>query len=199
MNILQLNTSARTSGARSTQLADTITQRLLARHPDATLTVRDVALTPHPVLDEFTLAALQTPPARRTAAQTARVALDDILIAELKFADVLVLGVPMYNFHIPVQLKSWIDAVARAGVTFRYSPTGPEGLLTGKKAYVALTRGGRYQGTDADHQAPYLKNVLGFIGISDVSFVYAEGLSMGDEAANEGLARAETRIYRLFA
>lgn len=199
MNILQLNTSARTSGARSTQLADAITQRLLARHPDATLTVRDFALTPHPVLDEFALAALQTPPARRTAAQAARVALDDILIAELKFADVLVLGVPMYNFHIPVQLKSWIDAVARAGVTFRYTASGPEGLLTGKKAYVALTRGGRYQDTDADHQAPYLKNVLGFIGIDDVSFVYAEGLAMGDEAANEGLARAETRIYRLFA
>ena len=124
----------------------------------------------------------------------ARVALDDALIAEVQAADVIVLGVPMYNFGVPVQLKNWIDAIARNGVTFRYTANGPEGLVKGKKVYVALARGGRYRGSAADTQVPYLKTVLGFLGITDVHFIYAEGLNMGPEAAAQGFAEAEADL-----
>ena len=101
------------------------------------------------------------------------------MIAEIQAADVVVLGVPMYNFGVPAQLKNWIDAISRAGVTFRYTENGPEGLLKGKKVYVALTRGGKYRNTPADTQVPYLQTVLTFLGMTDVQFVYAEGLAMG--------------------
>jgi FMN-dependent NADH-azoreductase len=115
--------------------------------------------------------------------------LDDALIAEIQAHDVVVLGVPMYNFGVPVQLKNWIDAIARAGVTFRYTAAGPEGLLQGKTVYVALARGGRYRGTEADTQVPYLKTVLGFLGLTDVRFIYAEGLAMGPEAVDAAYAQ----------
>lgn len=121
------------------------------------------------------------------------------LIAEVQAANVLVLGVPMYNFGISSQLKNWIDAVARNGVTFRYTEKGPEGLLTGKRAFVGLARGGCYRGTDTDSQVPYLKTVLGFLGITDVHFVYAEGLNMGEEAVRKGFAQAEADIAAAFA
>jgi len=110
-----------------------------------------------------------------------------------------VLGVPMYNFGVPVQLKSWIDAIARVGVTFRYTEKGPEGLLKGKKVYVALARGGLYRDTDKDAQVPYLKNVLGFLGMTDVSFIYAEGLAMGPAAAEKGFAQAHADLEAAFA
>ena len=113
-------------------------------------------------------------------------ALDDALIAEIQAADVVVLGVPMYNFGVPAQLKNWIDAISRAGVTFRYTEQGPEGLLKGKTVYVALTRGGKYRNTPADTQVPYLKTVFTFLGLTDVHFVYAEGLSMGFDAEQHG-------------
>ena len=103
----------------------------------------------------------------------------------------------MYNFGIPVQLKAWIDAIARAGVTFRYTATGPEGLLKGKTVILALARGGIYRDTPNDSQVPYLKSVLGFLGITDVRCVYAEGLSMGEEAAAKGFAQAEAEIEAL--
>lgn len=194
MNILQVNASARREGANSTRVANTIVARLQAADPGARFTLRDLAVTPHPVLDEAALGALFTPADQRSAEQAARVALDDALIAELQAHDVVVLGVPMYNFGVPVQLKSWIDAVARAGVTFRYTETGPEGLLKGKKVYVALARGGMYRNTSNDSQVPYLKSVLGFLGLSDISFIYAEGLAMGAEAAEKAFAQADADL-----
>ncbi len=194
MNILQVNASARGQDANSTQLANAIVERLRAAQPHAALRVRDLGKTPHPVLDEAALGALFTPAEQRSAEQAARVALDDALIAELAAADVVVLGVPMYNFGVPVQLKTWIDAVARNGVTFRYTESGPQGLLGGKTVIVALARGGRYRDTPADSQVPYLKTVLGFLGLSDVRFVYAEGLNMGAEAAAAGHAQAQADI-----
>ncbi len=199
MNVLQINASARTQGSNSTRLADDIAARLRARHPHANLKLRDLAVTPHPVLDEAALGALFPPAEQRSAEQAARVAEDDALIAELQAADVLVLGVPMYNFGVPAQLKNWIDAIARVGVTFRYTEKGPEGLLKGKKVYAALARGGRYRDTPADTQVPYLKTVLGFLGITDVHFVYAEGLNMGPEAAQQGFAEAEADLNAAFA
>jgi FMN-dependent NADH-azoreductase len=197
--ILQVNASARREGANSTRVADRIAERLLAAQPGTTLTVRDLAVTPHPVLDEAALAALFTPAAQRTPEQAARVALDDALIAEIQAHDTIVLGVPMYNFGVPVQLKAWIDAIARAGVTFRYTEKGPEGLLTGKTVYIALARGGLYRDTPNDSQVPYLKSVLGFMGLTDVRLVYAEGLAMGADAAARGLAQAEADIDAVLA
>ncbi len=194
MNILQINSSARIDGSHSTRLAQTLVERLRSAHPDATLTVRDLARTPHPALDEATLGALFTPAEQRTPAQAARVALDDALIAEIQAADVVVLGVPMYNFGVSTQLKNWIDAIARARVTFTYTDKGAVGLLTGKKVYVALTRGGQYRNTPADTQVPYLKTFLAFLGMTDVQFIYAEGLAMGPEAEQQALASARSQI-----
>lgn len=199
MKVLQLNASARREGANSTRLANAVVERLLATHPEAQVTLRDLAVTPHPMLDETALGALFTPADARTLEQAARVALDDALIAEVLAHDVLVLGVPMYNFGIPAQLKNWIDAIARVGTTFRYTETGPEGLIRGKKVYLALARGGRYRDTEKDAQVPYLRNVLGFLGMTDLNFIYAEGLNMGPDAAAQGFAQAEADLEAVFA
>ena len=200
MNILQINSSARAGGSHSSRLAHTIVERVQASLPDsaaATVTVRDLGRTPHPELNEAALQALFTPPEQRTAEQAARVALDDALIAELQAADVVVLGVPMYNFGVPAPLKNWIDAISRAKVTFQYTANGPEGLLKGKKIYIALTRGGQYRNTPSDTQVPYLKTVLSFLGMSDIQLVYAEGLAMGPEAEQQALASAREQIEAL--
>jgi FMN-dependent NADH-azoreductase len=194
MNILQINSSARSEGAMSTRVANDIVARLRAKHSNSKLVLRDLAVTPHPTLDGAALQALFTKQEDRSAEQTARVALDDALIAEIQAADIVVLGVPMYNFGVTAQLKNWIDAIARAQVTFRYTATGPEGLLTGKQIYLALARGGIYRDTPNDSQAPYLKTMLGFLGMTDVQFVYAEGLAMGPEAVENALTSAQTQI-----
>lgn len=201
MHILQINSSARRlqddQGSVSTRLARELTAGLQARHPDARVTVRDLAAEPLPVLDEATLGALFTPADARTADQAARVALNDGVIAELLSADVVVIGAPMINFNISAQLKNWIDAVARAGVTFKYGPQGAEGLVTGKKVYVVSSRGGVHRNQPTDQITPYLCTVLGFLGMTDVSFVYAEGLNMGPEAAERGVTEARAQITEL--
>lgn len=194
MNILQINSSSRRDGSHSTRLASRIVARLRDADPDATLTVRDFNDTPHPVLDEAALQALFTPAAQRTQPQLSRVALDDALIAELHAADVVVIGVPMYNFGVPAALKNWIDAISRAGVTFRYTAQGPQGLLTGKKIYVALTRGGQYRNTPSDTQVPYLRTVFAFLGMTDLHFVYAEGLALGAESEQRAIEAAYAEI-----
>ena len=199
MNILQINGSARLNGSNSTRVADAITARLKARNPEATVELRDLARDPHPVLDEAALSALFTPADQRTPEQSARVALDDDLIAQLKRADVIVLGVPMYNFGVSVQIKSWIDAVTRAGATFRYTANGPEGLVSGKKVYVGLARGGIYRDTPKDSQVPYLKGVLGLMGMTDVEFIYAEGVNMGEDRASAAFDEVATQIDEVVA
>ena len=199
MKILQINASPRREAGNSTKLANSVSERLVAAHPGSTVTLRDLGTTPVTVLDETALGALFTPAEQRSAEQAAVVAEYDALIAELQAHDAVVLGVPMYNFGVPVQLKSWIDAIARAGVTFRYTENGPEGLLKGKKVYVALARGGIYRDTPADSQVPYLKGVLGFLGMTDVEFIYAEGLAMGPESADKAFAAAEAAIGAVVA
>ena len=199
MNILQINSSARRDASHSTRLATRLVQRLRETEPESIVTVRDLNDVPHPVLDEVALTALFTPADQRTPEQAARVALDDALIAEIQAADVVVLGVPMYNFGVPAPLKNWIDAISRAGVTFRYTEKGPEGLLKGKKVYVALTRGGQYRNTPADTQVPYLKAVFTFLGLANVQFVYAEGLAMGPDAERSGIAAAHEQIEEALA
>ncbi|MEO6748285.1 MAG: NAD(P)H-dependent oxidoreductase [Casimicrobiaceae bacterium] len=199
MKILQLNSSARGDASHSTRLAATLVRRLRDAVPDATLAVRDLNHPAHRPLDDTALTALFTVADQRTPEQAARVAFDDALIAEVQAADVIVLGVPMYNFGVSVQLKNWIDAISRAGVTFRYTAQGPEGLLTGKKVYVALTRGGKYRNTPADSQVPYLTTVFAFLGLTDVHFVYAEGLAMGADAEQAALAAAHAEIEEALA
>ncbi len=194
MNILQINSSARSTGSESTRIADAIVARLQAADPGATLVRRDLAANPHPSIDEATLGALFTPADQRTPEQAARVALDDVLIAEAQAADAIVIGAPMYNFGITVQLKSWFDAIARAGVTFRYTAEGPEGLLKNKKVFVALSRGGIHKNGASDSQVPFLKTFLGFIGLTDVTFVYSEGHGMGPEAVAKAKAEADAQI-----
>ncbi|MET0320949.1 MAG: NAD(P)H-dependent oxidoreductase [Duganella sp.] len=194
MNILQINSSARSTGSESTRIADAIVARLQAANPGASVTRRDLAAQPHPVLDEATLQALFTPADQRSAAQAARVALDDALIAQVQAADAIVIGAPMYNFGITVQLKAWFDAIARAGVTFQYGATGPVGLVTGKKVYVGLARGGMHRDAPTDTQLPHLKMFLSFLGMTDVQFVYAEGLGLGPEAAARAQSQADADI-----
>lgn len=194
MKILQINASARSEGAQSTRLANEISERLRRNHPDASFEVRDLASNPLPILDAPSLQALFTDPAARNAEQSARVAVDDAVIEQVKSADVIVLGVPMYNFGIPVQLKAWLDAITRAKVTFQYTENGPEGLLKGKKVYLALARGGRYRNTPNDSQVPYLTTILGFLGMTDLHFIYAEGLAMGEEAAAQAFTEAREQL-----
>jgi len=198
MNILQINSSVRGTESESTRVANGIVAKLLAAHPGARLTVRDVAANPHPVLDDAALGALFTPAEQRTPEQAARVALDDALIAELQAADVVVLGAPMYNFGMPVQLKGWFDAIARAGVTFRYTANGPEGLLKDKRVFVATSRGGIYP-VEADPQVPHLRMLLNFVGLVDATFVYSAAQSMGPDAAAKGRADADAQIEAALA
>jgi FMN-dependent NADH-azoreductase len=134
-----------------------------------------------------------TDPAERSEAQAALAKVSDTYVAQVQAADTIVLGVPMYNFGVPSALKAWIDRIARAGVTFKYTDTGPVGLLSDKKIIVAAARGGMYAGTPADTQTPYLTSFFNFLGLTDIEFVYAEGLAMGDadtpmNAAKEKLA-----------
>jgi FMN-dependent NADH-azoreductase len=194
MNILQINSSARVSGSESTAMADAIVAKLVDGHPGAVVVRRDLAAEPHPVLDQAALSALFTPAGDRTPEQAARVALDDALVAQVQAADVVVLGAPMYNFGMTVQLKGWFDAIARANVTFRYTATGPEGLLRNKKVYVALSRGGMHRDGASDTQVPHLKTLLGFLGMTDVTFIYSEGHGMGPEAVAKAREAANAEI-----
>ncbi|WP_293390947.1 FMN-dependent NADH-azoreductase [Nevskia sp.] len=197
--LLQINASLFAGQGQSSQLADRFVATYLAAHPGSSKLVRDVASDPVPHLDGRRFAAFTTPAAERTAEQNSVIAYSDALIAELKSADVLVLGLPMYNFGVPSQLKSWIDHIARAGETFRYTAEGPVGLVTGKKAYVFATRGGLYVGTPLDTQTSYVRDFLRFIGITDVEFVYAEGIAYGPEQKDAAISKANDAIAKLAA
>jgi FMN-dependent NADH-azoreductase len=195
-NILLIHSSI--FGKQSQSLA--LAREFLTRFPGASVVERTLTPESIPHLSAETMAAMVTPEAQRTERQNEVVALSDTLIAEVEAADTIVLAVPMYNFSIPSTLKAWIDHVARAGRTFRYTAGGPEGLLKGKKVLVVTARGGVYSEGPAaafDFQEPYLRTVLGFLGLSDVTFVHLEGLKISPEAAASGLARARARIETL--
>jgi len=192
--LLEIRSSIYSDGGQSSRLADRFVAHWRAANPGARVIVRDLAHDPVPHIDADRFGAFIATPEQRTAAQKAIVAYSDALIAELKTADVIVLAVPMYNFSIPSTLKAYFDHIARAGVTFRYGEKGPVGLMTGKQAYIFAARGGRYTGTPFDSHTTYLRTFLGFIGIADVEFVYAEGLHMGDVSREESLANAHARI-----
>jgi len=192
--ILQINASISAASGESTKLADLYVKGLLAAQPQAQLTVRDLAKEPVPHLDAVRFGAFLAKAESRSEEQKAIVAYSDALIEELRRADTLVIGLPMYNFGIPSQLKAWFDHVARAGVTFKYTAAGAVGLLTGKKAVVISTRGGRYAGTAGDHEMPFVRQFLGFLGITDVDVVVAEGLAISEGSKLESLAAAQSTI-----
>ena len=192
--ILQINSAARSQGAQSTLLVNELTARLQQSNPGAKLVERNLQSDPLPHLDDAVLGAFFTPAEQRTPEQQAIAARSEALIAELQAADVIVIGAPMYNFGISSQLKTYFDWIARAGITFRYTANGPEGLVKDKKVYVVSARGGKYHGTPHDSQTPYLKSFLGFLGMTDVNFIYAEGLAMGPDAAGAALASAREAI-----
>lgn len=198
MNILQITSSVRGDASESTRVTTQIVDKLLARNPGAKVVRRDFGAQPHPILDGAAVGALFTPAEQRSAEQAARVALDDALIAEAQAADVIVIGAPMYNFGMPTQLKNWFDAIARSGVTFRYTETGPEGLLKNKKVYVATARGGIYP-ADADPQVPHIRMLLNFLGLTDHTFIYSSGLNMGPEAAAKGQREADAAVEAALA
>lgn len=173
-HILSVQSSARYQGSHSRTLSAELIDALGGTEQN-TVTVRDLTETvPH--VDEKWLGANWTPAEQRSAAQTQALDLSDALIAELEAADIIVIGVPMYNFAVPAALKSWIDQIARAGRTFQYTEQGPVGLLEGKKAYIVLTSGGAPAGSAVDFATPYMRHVLGFIGITDVALIAADRL-----------------------
>ena len=192
--ILQINSAARSQGAQSTLLANELTAKLQQSNAGAKVVVRDLLANGLPHLDESVLGAFFTPADQRSAEQNAIVAKSDALIAELQAADIIVIGAPMYNFGVSSQLKTYFDWIARAGVTFRYTENGPEGLIKGKKVYVVTARGGKYAGTPNDSQTPFLRTFLGFIGLTDVSFIHAEGLNLGPDSQSAALASAREAI-----
>jgi len=163
--------------------------------PDS-LVERDLAANPLPILDGELAGGLRGG-SDLNERQQQTLALSDQLINEIQQSDTLIIAAPMYNFTVPVQLKAWIDLIARAGVTFRYTENGPEGMVTGKRAIVVTTRGGMHKGGNTDHVTGYMQTVLGFIGITDVEFVYAEGLAMGEDLASKAIDDAKQQLKKL--
>ena len=197
--LLQLKTSIFSGDGQSSRLADSFVRKWRAANPDAEIVVRDLARDPVPHLDAERFTAFIAKPEARTPAQQALVDYSDELIGELQRADVIVLGLPMYNFGVPSALKAYFDHVARAGVTFHYTEKGAVGHLIGKKAFIFATRGGKYAGTPLDFETGFVRQFLQFVGIDDVEFVYAEGLAIGDASKQAALIAAEAAIDRLIA
>lgn len=193
--ILRIDSSMRHDGSVTRALADRLVARLTDEAPGARVVGRDLA-EGVPLVDEGWIAANFTAPAERTSAQRAALALSDEMVAELKAADTLVIGLPVYNFSVPAALKAWVDLVARARETFRYTENGPEGLLKGKRALVVVASGGVPVGSDLDFATPYLRHALAFMGIEDVEVIAAERVATDAAAA---IAGAEAEIDRLAA
>jgi FMN-dependent NADH-azoreductase len=195
--LLQVQASIFGGDGQSSRLANRFAAAWRDATPQGRVILRDIGREPVPHLTAERFQAFRTQPADRTPAQQAEVALSDTLIAELRAADVVVLGLPMYNFGVPSSLKAYFDHVARAGETFRYTERGSEGLLKGRKAYVFAARGGVYAGTPRDTQTAYVRDFLRFIGIEDVEFIHAEGLAMDDAHKERALAAANGAIAKI--
>lgn len=191
-HLLRIDASPRGTDSVTRLLTDELVQRLRTQDAHLQVTTRDLALTPPAFVDADWIAASATDPATRNAHERAVLAQSDILVGELMAADLLVLGVPVHNFGIPAALKAWIDQVARARLTFRYTAQGPEGLLTGKKAFIVLASGGLKVGSDSDFASGYLRHTLGFLGIEEVEVIAADRLMLSDKA----LPQARERIAR---
>jgi FMN-dependent NADH-azoreductase len=200
MSILLITSSPRGAASHSTKIATELAQRLTAADPDSTLVVRDLAAQPLPYIDSDYSAGIYTSPEKRSERQAKVVGISDKVVDELFAADTIILATGLINFNISSTLKSWIDHVARAGRTFSYGKDGPKGLVTGKKVYIVLASGGVYSEGPAvklDHAVPYLRNVLAFIGLTDVEVIHIEGVGMGPEATDAALKKATDRVTAL--
>lgn len=192
--LLQIKTSLNGDDGQSNALTNTFVERWQKRHPEGRVITRDLHEQPVPHLDQERLHAFVTKREERSERQQAIVDYSDELIEELREADLVALGVPMYNFGIPSTLKAYFDHVARSGVTFQYSSSGPQGLLDDKPVYLFAARGGIYSDGPSDWQSGYLNTFLGFIGLKDTRFIYAEGLAMGSDQADKALNNAHQKI-----
>ena len=193
MTILQINSSIHGADAASTQLAAEVAAQL-----GGDVTVKDIASQPIPHLDAETFAAFGNPEGDHSIHAVGGLSRSNQLVEELRAADTLIVAVPMYNFGIPSSLKAWIDHIARAGVSFRYTAEGPQGLLGDKRVIIVATRGGQYAGTEADNQTNYLRQVLGFLGLGEPEFIYAEGLA-NPERREQVIAQLRSDIQVLAA
>lgn len=198
-NILVITASIFGQDGQSSQLVETTLNQLRQTHGDIKTVYRDLAAEPVPHLDASRFGAFLTGEGERDSDQARVIDYSDSLIQEIQNADIIVMGVPMYNFGIPSHLKAYFDHIARAGVTFRYTENGPVGLLEDRPVYVLAARGGIYAGTPNDSQTPYLRSFLGFLGLKDVHFVFAEGLNMGDDKKEAALKEAGKNIETLTA
>jgi FMN-dependent NADH-azoreductase len=196
--LLFVASSAFGSNSKSRQIAEEFLRGWRASHPDVHVVERDLGAEPAPHVAGEQLAAVMTPVDQRSEGQRALARAADTLIGEVEAADTILITAPMYNFSIPSTLKAWIDHITIAGRTFRYTPQGPEGLLKNKKAFVVTAMGGIYSGDGAmkslDFQEPYLRAILGFIGLTDITFIHAEGLKISPEAAAAGMERARAAV-----
>lgn len=192
--VLVIESSARQQDSISRQLTRDFVNQWQTTHPADQITLRDLAVNPVPHLDANLLGGWMKPEEQRNGDELKALARSNELTDEVLAADVLVLAAPMYNFTIPSTLKAWLDHVLRAGITFKYTETGPQGLLTGKRAYILTARGGIHAGASSDHQEPYLRQVMAFIGIHDVTFIHAEGLNLGGDFHEKGLNQAKAQL-----
>ncbi len=197
--ILQLNNSIFGDEGQSSRLADEFITRMRESEQGLRVIRRDLGADPLSHLTAERFQAALTDPDERTPSQAREAAPADTVIEELEEADILLIASPVYNFNVTSTLKAWFDHVARAGRTFRYTESGAEGLLRGKTAYVFVTSGGQYKGGELDFPTPYIRHMLGFVGITDVHFVHAEGLAMGEETGAAALREAHERIGTLAA
>lgn len=202
MKILHVDSSFLGSQSVSRELTAAAVAQLRRHHPGATVVHRDLAAAPPAHLDGATLAAMRaTDPAGLSSADQAAAASAEALLQEFLAADVVVVGAPMYNFSVPTQLKAWIDRIAQAGRTFKYTAEGPVGLAGGKRVVILSSRGGAYAGTPfeaaLDHQEAYLRAVFGFLGITDLTVIRAEGVNLGPEARSAAVAGALGTAGRL--
>lgn len=195
MHILHIDSAITGANSVSRKLTADIIAKLKAAGPGASVTYRDLNKGV-PAVDTDWFHAVRMQPANPTADQQKLIDVSDAYLKEVQTADTLVLGLPIYNFNIPAQLKNWLDQIARAGISFRYTENGPEGLLKGKRAIIGYAAAGTPYGSDIDFASGYLRHILGFIGIDDVTFVAADGLAMDRDA---GLARAQAALDKLAA
>ena len=187
--MLRVDASMRHAGSVTRRLADSLVDRLRRRQGGLAVLRRDLAENPVPFVDEAWIGANFTDPADRIDAQRARLAGSDALVAELKAADIVVIATPIYNFGVPAALKAWVDQIARARETFRYTETGPVGLLEGRKAYLVIASGGTPVESAFDFATPYLRHVLKFVGIEDVTVIAADRvMARGEDAIATALA-----------
>ncbi len=195
--LLVIKSSLFGGSGQSSQMADAFTARWREAFPDGQVVCRDLAADPLPHLTAEAFAGFQAEATERTPAQQGSVVMSETLIAELKQADAVVVALPMYNFTVPSTFKAWMDHVARAGVTFRYTETGPKGLLDTGPLYVFCARGGRYSGTENDTQTHLIEMFFGMLGFAEIRFTYAEGLALGEQSAADSLREAHEQIAHL--